>query len=141
MTRTNGTIHEHVTGKADRGAMRITALRVHAIAIGDPPLRSSYGLHAPFALRTILELESAAGVVGISEAHGGEANARKFESLRDRVVGADPWQLCGSLLGLIERIGEKHTNSVPDVDAKRGKKASRQTVLFSGCVAFETHLR
>jgi len=126
MTRTNGTIHEHVTGKVDRQAMRITGLRVHSIAIGDPPLRSSYGLHAPFALRTILELESAAGVIGISEAHGGEANAAKFESLRDRIVGADPWQLCGSLLGLIEDdvAGDRsQTHRVPgenvsDADAR-----------------------
>ena len=55
--------------------MRVADLRVHSIAIADPPLRSSYGLHAPFALRTILELESEDGIVGISETHGGEANA------------------------------------------------------------------
>ena len=36
--------------------LTITDLRVHTIAIADPPLRSSYGLHAPYALRTILEL-------------------------------------------------------------------------------------
>ena len=39
--------------------MRITELRIHSIAIADPPLRSSYGLHAPYALRTVIELESA----------------------------------------------------------------------------------
>jgi len=36
--------------------MRITELKLHPIAIADPALRSSYGLHAPFALRTIVEL-------------------------------------------------------------------------------------
>jgi hypothetical protein len=29
--------------------MRISDLILHPIAIADPPLRSSYGLHAPFA--------------------------------------------------------------------------------------------
>src|SRR5215470_10561875 len=126
MTAPQSIIPSHVTGKVDRQAMTITGLRVHSIAIGDPPLRSSYGLHAPFALRTILEIESAAGVVGISEAHGGEANAQKFESLRDRIVGADPWRLCGSLLGLIESEGagdRSQTHRVPgenvsDADAR-----------------------
>ncbi len=126
MTAPQGTIHTHVTGKADRAAMRITDMRIHSIAIGDPPLRSSYGLHAPFALRTILELESAAGVVGISEAHGGDANARKFESLRGRIVGADSWRLSGSLLGLIDAEGagdRSQTHRVPgenlsDADAR-----------------------
>jgi glucarate dehydratase len=41
--------------------MRLSDMRIHSIAIADPPLRSSYGLHAPYALRTIIELESDAG--------------------------------------------------------------------------------
>lgn len=73
--------------------MRIKDFRIHSIAIADPPLRSSYGLHAPYALRTILELESDEGVVGISETHGGDANAAMFEALRPRVVGEDPYRL------------------------------------------------
>jgi glucarate dehydratase len=126
MSAPQSTKPAHVTGKVDRQAMRITGFRIHSIAIGDPPLRSSYGLHAPWALRTILELESAAGVVGISEAHGGDANAAKFESLRDRIVGADPWRLCGSLLPMIEADGagdRSQTHRVPgenvsDADAR-----------------------
>jgi glucarate dehydratase len=86
--------------------VRIVDLRVHSIAIADPPLRSSYGLHAPFALRTILELESDDGIVGISETHGGESNARLFENLRAIVVGADPYRLCGALRSLIN--GDSH---------------------------------
>ncbi|HEX7959539.1 MAG TPA: hypothetical protein VF493_06450, partial [Terriglobales bacterium] len=82
--------------------MRITDLRVHSIAIADPPLRSSYGLHSPYALRTILELESDDRVIGISETHGGDAIAAGFESLRSRIIGADPYSLCGSLLPMIE---------------------------------------
>jgi glucarate dehydratase len=81
--------------------MRIVDYRIHSIAIADPPLRSSYGLHAPFALRTIIELESDDGIVGISEAHGGDANAAMFEALRARIVGADPYQLCGALMPMI----------------------------------------
>ena len=55
--------------------MKIKDFRVHSIAIADPPLRSSYGLHAPYALRTILELENEEGVIGINETYGGEAQA------------------------------------------------------------------
>ena len=79
--------------------MIITDFRIHSIAIADPPLRSSYGLHAPFALRTILELESDEGIVGISETHGGDANAAMFEAMRPRILGADPYRLCASLFG------------------------------------------
>ncbi len=82
--------------------MKIAEMRVHPIAIADPPLRSSYGLHSPYALRTVLELVSDDRVVGISEAHGGEANAVAFEKLRPRIVGADPWRLAGALVSMIE---------------------------------------
>lgn len=83
--------------------MRIVNYRVHSIAIADPPLRSSYGLHAPFALRTIIELVSDDGIVGIAEAHGGDRNAAMFEALRPRVSGADPYRLAAALLPAPER--------------------------------------
>ena len=41
--------------EAGEQLVRITDLRVHSIAITDPPLRSSYGLHYPYALRPILD--------------------------------------------------------------------------------------
>ncbi len=81
---------------------RITDLRLHSIAIADPPLRSSYGLHAPYALRTILELESSDGVVGISETYGGEAQVLQLEALRGQIVGADPYRLTGFLSPMVE---------------------------------------
>ncbi len=82
--------------------MRITDFRIHRIAIADPPLRSSYGLHAPYALRTILELENSDGVVGVAETYGGDAQAQQLEALRPQVVGADPYRLTGFLSPMIE---------------------------------------
>ncbi|HZR29593.1 MAG TPA: enolase C-terminal domain-like protein [Terriglobales bacterium] len=82
--------------------MRIAELRVHSIAIADPPLRSSYGLHAPYALRTVVELKSEDGITGISETHGGDAIAQGFENLRPRIVGADAYRLAGLLMPMIE---------------------------------------
>jgi glucarate dehydratase len=82
--------------------LTITDLRIHAIAIADPPLRSSYGLHAPYALRTILELVSDAGHVGVSETHGGEVIAAQFAELRLRLLGADAFRLAAELLPMID---------------------------------------
>jgi glucarate dehydratase len=73
--------------------MRIADLRLYPIAIADPPLRSSYGLHAPYALRTIVVVRSTDGLEGISETYGGEGPLESLEGLRDRVVGSDPFQL------------------------------------------------
>lgn len=78
--------------------MKIVEMRVTPIAIADPPLRSSYGLHSPYALRTVVELVSEDGVCGIGEGHGGEANVAAFEKLRSRVVGGNPYRLAADLL-------------------------------------------
>ncbi len=85
--------------------MQITALRIHPIAIADPPLRSSYGLHAPYALRTVLELESDDGVVGIAETYGGDAQVRQLEALRPQIIGANPYRLTGFLSPMVEGQG------------------------------------
>ena len=52
--------------------MYISSMKLHSITIADPPLRSSYGLHAPYALRTIVELKTDDGITGISETYGGD---------------------------------------------------------------------
>jgi glucarate dehydratase len=75
--------------------VRITQLVLHPIAIADPPLRSSYGLHAPFALRTIVELKTDSGLTGISETYGGDGPLAGLEAVRSRVEGMDPFQLAG----------------------------------------------
>jgi glucarate dehydratase len=73
--------------------MRITDLRATPIAFGDPPLRSAFGLHAPFALRTIVEVVTDDGITGLAETYGGEAPLRALERAKAKVVGRDPWQL------------------------------------------------
>jgi glucarate dehydratase len=75
--------------------MRISGLKLHSIAIADPPLRSSYGLHAPWALRTIVELETDEGIHGVSETYGGEAPRAALEAMRPRLLGMDPFRLAG----------------------------------------------
>jgi glucarate dehydratase len=82
--------------------MRIKDYRIHPIAIADPPLRSSYGLHAPYALRTVIEIVSDAGVIGISETYGGAAQIEQLESLRPQVIGASPFRLTGFLAPMVE---------------------------------------
>ncbi|MEO5999608.1 MAG: enolase C-terminal domain-like protein [Chitinophagaceae bacterium] len=77
--------------------MKIKDLRIHSIAIADPPLRSSYGLHQPYALRTIIELESNDGIIGINETYGGEIPAAALRNLKEKLIGASPFRVTGSL--------------------------------------------
>ena len=72
------------------------------MAMADPPLRSSYGLHQPYALRNVIELESEDGIVGIAETYGGEQLAAALEAIREQVVGSCPYRLTGDLSLMVE---------------------------------------
>ncbi|HYR93729.1 MAG TPA: enolase C-terminal domain-like protein [Methylomirabilota bacterium] len=50
-------------------------------------------MHAPFALRTIVEVLTDNGLIGLAETYGGEAPLRALERAKASVVGRDPWQL------------------------------------------------
>src|SRR5437016_2107122 len=91
--------------------MRIAGFSLHPIAIADPPLRSSYGLHAPYALRTIIELESDEGVIGISETYGGDAQLNQLEALRPQLIGANPYRVTGFLSSMVEGQGRGDARS------------------------------
>jgi glucarate dehydratase len=94
--------------------MKISSMKLHSIAIADPPLRSSYGLHAPWALRTILELATDDGITGISETYGGDGPHAALEAVRGRVVGMDPFQLAGLYQSL-----DSEASSAPGVPGGR----------------------
>lgn len=77
--------------------MKIKDLRIHSIAIADPPLRSSYGLHSPYALRTIIEIESEDGIIGINETYGGETPAASLRAIKSQLIGANAFRITGLL--------------------------------------------
>ncbi len=107
--------------------MRISDFRIHSIAMADPPLRSSYGLHQPYALRNVIELVSDDGVIGIAETYGGEQPAGALEAIRGKVIGACPYRLTGDLSPMVEGgasgLERSQTYNVPgenplDADAR-----------------------
>lgn len=98
--------------------LKITDLKLHSIAIADPPLRSSYGLHAPWALRTIVELETDSAITGYAETYGGEAPRAVLESTRPFLLGHDPFQLA-ALHQLISSQNAPPAD-IPEALAKRG---------------------
>ncbi|MCA9883174.1 MAG: glucarate dehydratase [Anaerolineae bacterium] len=73
--------------------MKISEMHVTPIAIADPPLLNAAGLHAPFALRIIVELVTDNGLSGWGEIPGSEKTRQALEQFREHVIGKDPFQL------------------------------------------------
>jgi len=72
---------------------RIKEVIVTPIAVVDPPLLNAAGLHAPYALRTIVEIITDDNITGISEIPGNAAINEALETAGQLMVGKDPFQL------------------------------------------------
>ncbi len=86
--------------------MRITDIRVTPVAMSDPPLLNAAGVHAPYALRTILELVTDDGVSGLGEVPGSAATVSALEAAGEVVSDADPLARRAIALRL-EELGER----------------------------------
>lgn len=73
--------------------MKITELRITPVAIKDPPLLNSIGVHEPYAIRTILEIETDEGITGIGETYGDRSLVDDLNRIRPLIVGLDPFRL------------------------------------------------
>lgn len=86
--------------------MKIKEMHVTPIAIGDPPLLNAAGLHAPYALRIVVEIVTDDNIYGLGEVPGSTATLAALNSAREVVIGNDPFQLNGIKAKLVERYGE-----------------------------------
>ncbi|MEJ7786182.1 MAG: enolase C-terminal domain-like protein [Solirubrobacteraceae bacterium] len=104
--------------------MKIVEMRVTPVAMADPPLLSSYGLHAPYALRTVVELVSEDGLTGAAETHGGAGTLAQIERVRPTVIGRDAYDLA-RLASAVDALF-----AVPPSDPRRGVQAVEATQTF-----------
>ena len=67
----------------------ITAVRVTPIAFRDPPLLNVAGVHEPWALRSIIEVETADGRIGLGESYGDLKTLANLARVAPQLVGVD----------------------------------------------------
>ena len=74
---------------------RIKDVIITPIAITDPPLLNAAGIHAPYALRTIVEIITDDNISGISEIPGNADIDGALAAAGKLIIGKDPFQLNG----------------------------------------------
>src|SRR4026207_1813393 len=82
-----------MTSAFNRTGPKIKEFHITPIAVVDPPLLNAAGLHAPYALRTVVELVTDDNINGISEIPGNIDIDKALEKSKQFIIGEDPLQL------------------------------------------------
>jgi glucarate dehydratase len=90
----------------------IAAVRVTPIAFRDPPLLNVAGVHEPWALRSIIEVETRDGRIGLGESYGDLKTLADLNQIAPQLVGLDPFDLNG-----LTRIVYASVGGNPDTGA------------------------
>ena len=85
------------------GPILITGARITPVAFADPPLLNTVGVHQPYALRAIIQLDTDAGWVGLGETYADTAHLARLEAAAEAIVGIDVFAL-GSLRDAIDTV-------------------------------------
>jgi glucarate dehydratase len=71
----------------------ICRVLITPIAFRDPPLLNAAGIHEPWALRSIIEIETRSGWLGISESYGDQPMLDALAKVAPALIGLSPWAL------------------------------------------------
>ena len=84
--------------------IRITGARITPVAFVDPPLLNTVGVHQPYALRAIIQLDTDAGLVGLGETYADSAHLARLEAAGQAIVGQDVFALNAIRRLIAERL-------------------------------------
>ncbi|WAC57493.1 glucarate dehydratase family protein [Gordonia sp. SL306] len=71
----------------------ITRVTVTPVAFVDPPLLNTVGVHQPYALRAIIQIETDDGLRGLGETYADTAHITRMEAAADSIIGLDVFAL------------------------------------------------
>ncbi|MBW5253329.1 glucarate dehydratase [Streptomyces sp. P01-B04] len=74
-------------------SLRITGVRITPVAFRDPALLNAVGVHEPYALRAIVEVDTGEGLVGLGETYADEGHLRRLRAAADTLTGMDVYAL------------------------------------------------
>lgn len=117
---------------------RIAEVRVTPILIADPPLLNLQGVHQPYTPRTIVEVVTESGAVGLGETYGDPDYLRLAQAFGPQLVGGD---LSVNLLGervaeCAQRVGAERIDNTVQAEGLRGSRTLAK-IASSVASAFE----
>lgn len=81
-------------------------IEVTPVAFADPPLLNAAGVHEPYALRTIVQVRTAEGLVGVGETYGGESVLNLIRQTAPSLTGLSVFDLNGLRARVVRALDE-----------------------------------
>jgi glucarate dehydratase len=103
----------------------ITEVVVTPIAFPDPPLLNSSGVHEPWALRTIVEVHTGDGLVGLGETYGDLPHLELVRRAANPLTGLDVFDLNGLTARIAAVVGGV---DAPDAHGLTGGSSPAKTL-------------
>jgi glucarate dehydratase len=91
--------------------MIITRATVTPIAFKDPPLLNASGIHEPYALRSIIEIETSCGRLGLGESYGDAPVLKDLLRVAPELVGLSVYDLNGLQRVIARLVSNKANNN------------------------------
>jgi glucarate dehydratase len=114
----------------------VTSVTVTPIAVTDPPLLNSVGVHQAYALRAIVQVHTDAGITGLSEAYGDDPTLDRLHRAAASLIGLGAFDLNGLTRRVALGLGE----IAPDTPTELIGRPSVAKAVASTVAAFEVAL-
>lgn len=86
-------------------ASRISRVVITPVAFTDPPLLNVVGVHQPFALRAIIQIQTDSGTVGLGETYADDVHLARLGAVAEVLEGLDVFDLNGLRRRVIDVLG------------------------------------
>ena len=84
--------------------LRIAEIKITPVALPDPPILAASGCHGPYFLRSIIELQTDAGIIGIGETYGNQTLLSELNKAAELLRGKSAF----AYRGFAEPLGKFH---------------------------------
>ena len=116
--------------------LHVVGATITPIAVVDPPLLNSVGVHQPYALRAVVQVHTDAGITGLAEAYGDDPTLDRLRRVIPALTGLDIFDIHG----LTRRVSVALAGVEADTPTELIGVASVAKAVAATVAAFEVAL-
>lgn len=116
--------------------LHVIGATVTPVAVADPPLLNSIGVHQPYALRAVVQVHTEAGITGLAEAYGDDPTLDRLRRVIPELTGLDVFDVHG----LTRRVSGALAGIEADTPTELIGVASVAKAVAATVAAFEVAL-